>query len=153
MTTFAELLAALARADVDVLVVGGLAVAQVGYPRFTEDADLLVEASEPNLERLISVLSTMGEGSAAALVPADFPLEEGAVRIIEDIVVDVFTLMSGHDYAALLPLSELHDINGEAVRFLSAEGLIRLKSPSLRPKDQVDVAALRRIQSGLDPFT
>ena len=142
---FESPLAELARADVVFLTVGGLAVAQAGYPRFTEDIDVLVEASPDNLDRLVGVLSTFGEGAAAELTPADFPLEEGAVRVIEDVVIDVFTLMSGHTYADLLPLSDLHDVEGEAVRFLSAEGLLRLKAPSLRPKDQTDAAELRRI--------
>ena len=142
---FESPLAELARADVVFLTVGGLAVAQAGYPRFTEDIDVLVEASPDNLDRLVGVLSTFGEGAAAELTPADFPLEEGAVRVIEDVVIDVFTLMSGHTYANLLPRSDLHDVEGEAVRVLSAEGLLRLKAPSLRPKDQTDAAELRRI--------
>ena len=143
-----SVLAAFARADVDVIVVGGLAVAQAGYARFTEDIDVLVEASTPNLERLIGVLAAMGEGAAAELTPADFPLEEGAVRVIEDAVIDIFTMMSGHTYADLEAESVVHDLEGQAVRFLSAQGLIRLKSGSLRPKDRLDVLALRAVLEG-----
>lgn len=146
-----SVLAALARADVDVLVVGGLAVAQAGFARYTEDIDVLAEASEDNIARLIDVLAQFGDGAAAELSPADFPLEEGAVRIVEDEVVDVFTVMSGHTYADLLPLSETHVYDGQPVRFLTAEGLLRLKEPSLRPRDQADVAALRAILAGRSP--
>ena len=146
MTTFASLLAMLARADVDFLVVGGLAVAQAGYVRYTEDVDLLVRSERDNVERLIGALATVGDGAASELTPADFPMEEGAVRVIEDVVVDVFTQMSGHTYEDLLPLSDTHDVAGEAVRFLGAEGLIRLKAPSRRPKDQLDVDMLRRLR-------
>jgi hypothetical protein len=145
MTTFESVLAALAAAGVDFIVVGGLAVAQAGFARTTEDVDVLVEASRPNLERLLRVLGGFGEGHAAELSPADFPLEEGCVRVAEDFDLDLYTLMSGHTYADLLPLSEPHRVRGEAVRFLGAEGLILLKSDSLRPKDQVDVAALREL--------
>lgn len=151
MTTFASVLAALARSDVDFLVVGGLAVAQAGYARYTEDVDLLVEPSESNLVRLISALAAVGDGAAAELSPDDFPLEEGAIRVVEDVVIDLFTLMSGRTYADLLPLSEQHDIEGESVHFLGAEGLIRLKAASLRPKDQLDVAALRDLLAGREP--
>jgi hypothetical protein len=151
MTTFASVLAALARADVAFLVVGGLAVAQAGYARYTEDVDVLVEVSEPNLDRLIGALAGVGEGAAAELSPDDFPLEEGAVRVVEEFPIDVFTRMSGHAYADLLPLSAPHDVEGEPVRFLGAEGLIRLKSMSLRPKDQLDVAVLRDLLAGRDP--
>lgn len=148
MTTFASLLAALARADVAFIVVGGIAVAQAGYARYTEDIDLLVDAGPVNLHRLIDRLAAVGDGAAAELTPADFPLEEGAVRVVEDIVIDLFTQMSGHTYADLLPFSEPHDVEGVAVRFLNAEGLILLKSPSLRPKDQLDVQVLRQRLGG-----
>ena len=152
MTTFASVLAALARADVEFLVVGGLAVAQAGYARYTEDIDVLVEGGAANVQRLIDALSAVGGGAAAELVPADFPLEEGAVRVVEDdVVVDLFTVMSGHAYADLLPLSAPHAVGGAAVRFLGAEGLVRLKAGSLRPKDQADVAALRALLAGRDP--
>ena len=146
-----SVLAALARADVAAIVVGGWAVAYAGYPRFTEDVDVIVDASEPNLQRLIDVLASFGEGAAAELVPADFPQEEGAIRIIEDDVIDVFTQMTGHTYADLLPLSTVHAVEGEPVRFLSAEGLLLLKGPSLRPRDQADAAALRAILAGRSP--
>ena len=146
-----SVLAKLARADVDFIVVGGLAVAQAGYARFTEDIDVLVDVDAANLGRLIGALSAMGEGAAAELTPNDFPLEEGAVRVIEDVVVDIFTQMSGLGYADLEGASVVHDLEGEPVRFLGAEGLIRLKSGSLRPKDQLDVVALRAVLEGRDP--
>ena len=146
---FVSVLAALARADVGFIVVGGLAVAQAGYARYTEDIDILVSAAPPNLERLLAVLSGIGEGAAGELKPDDFPLEEGAVRIIEDVVIDVFTQMSGHTYDDLLPLAESHPVDGEKVLFLNVEGLIRLKEGSLRPKDQLDVQALRSIRTEL----
>ena len=63
--------AALARADVAFLTVGGLAVAQAGYPRFTEYIDVLVEGTPDNLDRLISVFSTFGEGASPSLRPKD----------------------------------------------------------------------------------
>ncbi|WP_420457364.1 hypothetical protein [Rubrivirga sp.] len=151
MLTFASALAAMSRAGVDFLVVGGLAVAKAGFARATIDVDVLVEPSPPNLRRLIDVLSTFGSGAAAGLAPDDFPLEEGCVRIAEDFDIDVFTVMSGHTYADLLPLSVVHDLDGAAVRFLGAEGLLRLKSDSLRPKDQLDVAALHALIDGRDP--
>ncbi len=121
-----------------------MAVAQAGYARFTEDIDILVSTAPASLDALVTVLATV-HPDAAVLAHDDFPLEEGAVRIAGDLVVDVFTQMSGLTYADLLPLSSLHPVEDTSVRFLSAEGLIRLKAPSLRPKDQTDTAELRRI--------
>ena len=145
MTAFADLLADLGRSEVDFVLVGGLAVAIAGYARTTEDVDVLVEASEPNLRRLLAVLARFGEGHGAVLSPADFPLEEGCIRIAEDFDLDIFTLLGGQTYADLRPLSAEHDVQGVPIRTLTAEGLIRLKSDSVRPKDQLDVEVLRRL--------
>lgn len=151
MPTYEKLLAALARADVRFLVVGGLAVAQAGFARFTEDIDLLVDADPANLERLLDTLAGVGDGAAAELTPADLPVEEGAVRILDAFVIDLFTQMSGYTYAALAPYADRHDIDGAPVAFLNTDGLLLLKEPSLRPRDQADAAALRAIRDGRDP--
>lgn len=145
MDTFESVLAALARRQVSFLVVGGLAIVQAGYVRLTEDVDLLVEAEPANLGRLLEVLQGVGSGAAAELSVEDLPVEEGAVRIAEDFDIDLFTLMSGHRYEDLLPYAERHDVLGEQVSFLGPEGLVLLKQGSLRPKDQLDLLALRDI--------
>lgn len=130
MIMFAETLAILAKRKVDFIVVGGLAVAQAGFARITEDLDLLVEASESNLNSLIDVLAGIGEGAASALTPADLPLEEGCVRIIEDFPIDIFTLMSSRTFADLEPLVQTHIVEDQPVKFLGEEGLIQLKADS-----------------------
>lgn len=150
-TPFARLLAALLEAPVRFLVVGGVAVALAGFERFTVDVDLLVDAAPDNLDRLLGTLAGWGEGHAAQLSPDDFPLEEGAVRIIEDFPLDVFTLMSGHTYHDLKPFAVEHDLHGRPLLALGPQGLIRLKAPSRREKDQLDVQALRRLAGSADP--
>ena len=151
MDTFASVLAALGRADVDFILVGGLAVAFAGFARVTDDVDILVDADPANLDRMLGVLEGFGEGAANELSADDFPLEEGCVRVSEHFDLDIFTLMSGYTYADLLPMTTTHEVDGVPVRHLTAEGLIRLKNDSLRPKDQLDVAALRAIQRGETP--
>ena len=145
-TTFEELLADLSQHGVKYLLVGGLAVALCGFVRTTLDVDILIQADEENILRLLERLEHFGEGAARALTPADFTLEEGSIRIVEDFPVDVFTIMSGQTYEDLLPLSAIHPIDDVEIVYLNAEGLIKLKSGSLRPQDQLDVQALREIQ-------
>lgn len=142
---YANVLADLSRRGVEFIVVGGLAVGRAGFARFTEDIDLLVEASTRNLDRLIDGLAALGDGAARELTPADFPLEEGCVRIVEDVRIDVFTMMTEQTYDDLLPLSEEQPVHDQTVRFLGADGLIRLKETSVREKDQFDVMVLRRV--------
>ena len=151
MDTFASLLVALGRADVDFIVVGGLAVAFVGYARVTDDVDILVDAEVDNIRRMLGVLHGFGDGAADELGPEDFLLEEGCIRIAEHFDLDIFTQMSGQRYADLVSQTRTHNVEGISIRHLNADALIHLKSQSLRPKDQLDVAALRAIQRGETP--
>ena len=148
MDTFEKLLAGLAEARVDFILVGGLAVAYAGYERSTMDLGLLVEASDENIEGLLSALEDFGEGHARELEPDDFALEEGAVRVVEAFPLDLFTQMSGRTYEDLLPFTDERTVANATIRHLDAEGLISLKKDSLRPKDRLDVQALRALQQG-----
>src|ERR1043166_2092402 len=101
-TPYERLLAKLARAEVEFMIVGGVAVALNGFVRTTEDVDILIEASAENVARLLDQLGNFGEGHARELSPADFSDSEGAVRIIEDFPLDVFTVMRSKRYAELV---------------------------------------------------
>jgi len=146
--TFESLLVKLSRTGVDYLVAGGVAVCLNGFIRTTQDLDLLVEASRPNIESLLAALATFGQGFARELSPEDFPWEEGAVRLNEDFTVDLFTLMRGRTFADFRTTARRLEIGGIVIPYLAPESLIELKSLSLRDKDRLDVAALRQIMAG-----
>ena len=150
MNAFEKLLADLSQADIEFILVGGLAVALCGYVRATEDVDILIRAERANVERLLECLETFGEGAARELDPEDFALEEGAIRVVEDFPLDIFTQMSGHTFDDLRPYTKQHTIEHTTIRHLSIDGLLMLKSDSQRPKDQLDVHALRAIQREQD---
>ncbi|MEK7702601.1 MAG: hypothetical protein AAB317_01385 [Nitrospirota bacterium] len=147
MKTFEELLEGLSKNDVLYILVGGLAVDICGFSRVTLDMDILIERSDKNIKRLLHCLLSFGKGAAKELTIEDFTLEEGAIRVVEEFPVDIFTIMRGDTYEDLLPYSNLMTTEkGISIRYLNAEGLIRLKEGSLRLKDQLDVAALKKIQ-------
>ena len=79
------------------------------------------------------------------LSPTDFSDGEGAIRIIEDFPLDVFTIMRGKRYADLVASTKSTRIDDVDVRFLNAEALISLKSDSQRDQDRIDVSALRSL--------
>lgn len=143
-TPYEKLLVGLARADVEFIVVGGVAVALNGFLRTTEDVDILIERSPGNVGQLLAALASFGEGHARELSWADFEETEGAIRVVEDFPLDIFTIMRGHRYADLIGCTEETEVGGAAIRFLNADALIRLKENSDREKDQIDIAALRR---------
>jgi Nucleotidyl transferase of unknown function (DUF2204) len=145
-TPYEKLLENLARAEVKFIIVGGVAVALNGFVRTTEDVDILIERSQENIARLLEALSGFGEGHARELTSADFDEVEGAVRIIEDFPLDVFTVMRGKCYEDLIGSVGQTRINDIEVNYLNAEALISIKEKSEREKDQIDVAALRSAQ-------
>ena len=133
------------------MIVGGVAVALNGFVRTTEDIDILIEASAENVTRLLNELGNFGEGHARELSPADFSDSEGAIRIIEDFPLDVFTMMRGKRYAELVGSTETTRIDDVEVRYLNAEALIALKSDSQRDQDRIDVSALRALKDRNSP--
>ena len=145
-TPYEKLLAKLVRAEVKFMIVGGVAVALNGFVRTTEDIDILIEASAENVTRLLDELGNFGEGHARELRPADFSDTEGAIRIIEDFPLDVFTIMRSKRYADLVGATKSARIDDVHVRYLNPEALIALKSDSQREQDRIDVSALRSLQ-------
>jgi predicted nucleotidyltransferase len=146
-TPYEKLLAKLAGAEVKFIIVGGVAVALNGFVRTTEDVDILIESSAENITRLLNELKNFGEGHARKLSPADFSESEGAVRIIEDFPLDVFTIMRGKRYPDLVGSTKPTRIDDVDVRYLDAEALIALKKDSQREQDRIDVSALRSLQN------
>jgi len=150
-TPYEKLLAKLVRAEVKFIIVGGVAVAPNGFVRTTEYIDILIEASAENVTRLLDELGNFGEGHARELSPADFSDSEGAIRIIEDFPLDVFTMMRGKRYADLVGSTKTTRIDDVEVRYLNSEALIALKSDSQRDQDRIDVSALRALKDRNSP--
>src|SRR3954449_5556788 len=72
-----DLIAALARAGVDYIVIGGFAVGAHGFPRATNDLDIVPDPSSSNLQRLATALRELeavnhGTGD---FDPAEFPFD------------------------------------------------------------------------------
>jgi hypothetical protein len=145
-TPYEKLLGKLADAEVKFIVAGGLAVALNGFVRTTEDVDILVDSAPGNIARLLKTLRTFGAGHSRELSLADFSEVEGAVRIVEDFPLDIFTVMQGKKYGDLIPRAHSTKIGPATIHFLNAETLMELKKTSHREKDKIDVAALKRIQ-------
>jgi len=98
-----------------------------------------------NLERMLAVLRHFGEGHARELSKADFPDEEGAVRVVEDFPVDIFVRMRGYAYEDLIEHRRWHQVKNVRIPCLDRTGLIVLKKDSWRDKDKLDVAALQSL--------
>jgi len=146
ISRFEKLLAGIARAGVDFAIVGGVAVILNGFQRQTRDADVIVAPNEENIRKLLSYLSTWGEGWARELTMDDFrALDEGSLRVMEEFDLDIFVKMRGRTLEDFRPRLRYLQSDDVKIPILSPEDLIHCKAASWRDKDKLDIAALKEI--------
>ena len=150
---YAKLFEKLLNGKVEFLVLGGAAVSLHGFPRMTNDIDIILQNSPENIGRFVFVASHWGEGYGAGLGYDDFQ-GAGCVRIEEDFPLDVFTILDGKGYEYFVGNAAKYTLaEGLEVQCLSISDLIDLKKKTLREKDTLDVAVLRRLQENPQPTT
>jgi hypothetical protein len=133
-------------AGVEYALLGGYALAAHGLSRFTEDVDVLVEPSAANSRRWIAALARLPDGAARELEsdPDVFAAQKlYAIRINDEITVDVLPSAGGRSWDALKPHVITVDIDGTPLRVLDLEGLLQTKRGA-RPKDALDAQWIER---------
>ena len=120
--TFAEAVAALERAEIDYVLIGGIASSILGRPRFTEDIDVLVRQPD--------ALATL-----VALGDAGFETEETNPAWIykaykREITVDVIFWLTGDIYLddEMLRRARRLEFDGTGVNVVSPEDLVVIKA-------------------------
>lgn len=144
-----EELTALCRAfeseGVEYAICGGIAVAIHGYPRATQDLDILVRSDD--LARIEGVAQKAGFTLSAGIVPFDTgkPTERRILRVSKAAGEDLLTL----DLLLVTPF--LEDVwSGREKRragdcemqVVSRSGLAKMKKAAGRPSDLADLAGL-----------
>lgn len=138
-----EFLSALIARRVRFVLVGGHAVAGHAEPRFTEDLDVLVEPTLTNAKRLRAALVDFGFGpvapTAAVLAAPDkvFMLGRKPSRI------DVLTGIDGVSFEQVWEGRVRADFVARPLYVIGRAELIANKRASGRPKDLLDLAALK----------
>lgn len=157
---FEELLAALSRARVRYVVVGGLAVVIQGHARLTADIDLVLDLDEPNVTNAVHTLTARGLRPLLPVNAMDFADAATRRTWIETRNLEVFSMRDQHNPLLTIdlfarepiPFGELWEhadivpLGGEEVRVASIAHLIAMKRKIARPQDLADIAALERIQ-------
>lgn len=136
----------LEEAGVEYALIGGYALAAHGLVRLTEDIDVLVNPSVENSRRWIVALSRLPDGAARELAadPDVFAQQKSsAVRINDEITIDILPSAAGVPWEALREYIEQIELDGVRLRILSLEGLLKTKTGN-RPKDQMDAATILR---------
>jgi hypothetical protein len=151
-----ELVAALARHDVDYVVIGGVATQVHGHRRTTMDLDLTPDPDPENLRRLGAALveldarpvDGMDEGeisvadperlAIAAIVP---PLHTryGQIHILKE-------PKGARAFDEMRERALVVDLDGTDVAIVSLDDLIRMKRAAGRPGDLDDIATLTEVE-------
>lgn len=143
------LLASLQENGVEYILIGGQSLALHGFPRATEDVDLIVPFDKENGKKLIKSLAFLD--SAKDLQSEWFSAEANAdeiqnIRVEDDLVVDILFAANGQTYQSLLPHIKTISFNGMSIRTLDIDGLLKTKT-DFREKDIIDRAVLLKIKA------
>ena len=124
------------------LVVGGYAVALHGYPRYTKDIDIWVDAEPDNATRLVRALADFGFGSLG-LQADDSLIADQIVQLgYPPARIDLLTSLPGVEFAICYAQRVTVDMHGVAVDFISRDCLRANKAATGRAQDLVDLEHL-----------
>jgi predicted nucleotidyltransferase len=151
---FKSLLEVLVKADVQFILIGGVAANLHGSARATFDLDLLYDRSPQNFAALVAALSPLNPYLRGAPPGLPFRLDEKTLAnglnftlttSVGDL--DLFgEVPGGGTYENLLPNSIRIELGGLKIRCATLDQLIFLKNAAGRPKDFESVAELKAIQ-------
>jgi len=148
---FLEILRVLARHQVEVILVGGLAAIVEGAPISTVDMDVVFIRTDENLVRLLAALLELDarylDPAGRHIVPdADKLASFRMHRLVTSLgPLDVMeTIGAGLKYADLVEDTRLSEVGGVSVRVLGLESIIRSKEQAGRDKDRAVLPILQR---------
>jgi hypothetical protein len=118
------------------VVIGGLAMAQQGFLRATEDVDLLIERSRENQRKVREALECLPDKAVREMSDDDLD-NFVVVRVADEIVVDLMLAACGLSYSDAESEIEFIEVGKVSVPFASKILLWRLKQ-GIREKDQLD---------------
>jgi hypothetical protein len=146
------LLESLLAADVEVVLVGGLAAVVQGAPLTTFDVDVVHRRTEANVDRLLAFLTSIGARYRNRPGPPLPPnrsalLGPGHSLFMTDLgPLDALgAIEGGADYDQLLPESLPVPLGGRTVHVLSLAKIVALKRASSDPKDKLRLPILEAV--------
>jgi predicted nucleotidyltransferase len=153
VTDFKSLLRTLGEAEVDFILVGGLAATVHGSARLTRDVDVVYRRSRQNLERLALALAPYHPYLRGA--PPGLPFRWDVATIERGLNFTLTTdlgqldllgeIVGGGNYEDLLRHTVATQIFGVNCRTLTLEQLIHVKRAAGRPKDLEAIAELEAL--------
>ena len=161
MSQYLPLFKALNDANIQYIIVGGLATVLHGYARLTADIDLVINLDPNEAIKAIKTITSIGLKPQLPVDPMLFTDEAIRNSWIKDknmivfsfhqpdnplIILDVF-VQEPFPFKQMSERSVSFDIGGITVPVCDINDLIEMKLKSARPKDLEDIKYLQRLQS------
>ena len=125
------------------LLIGGWSIILLGNTsRATQDIDFLVDTSPQNVAKIREALTILPDLAALEIDDTDLEVN-GTVRVVDEIVIDLMDRI--YDVSYQNAGKTLIGLNGTEVYLADVQTLMKIKGPSLRTKDQQDMAFLVRL--------
>jgi predicted nucleotidyltransferase len=160
MSLYIPLFKALNDADVQYVVVGGIATILHGYVRATADVDLVVDLQVEEATKIITTLTNEGFKPKIPVQALDFADKTKREQWVNDKGMQVFSLYHPDKTGMTVDLfvkqpisfndlyqrSVVMDLDGLKVRVCSIDDLIAMKQLAGRHKDLADIEQLTKIK-------
>jgi len=127
--------------DVKYVLVGGFAMNYYGFPRATEDIDLLVDPSDENILKIKSALSFLPDNAIKEVALDDVKKYE-VVRVVDEITIDL--LKKACDITYEKAGIEYFEFKGVRIPIADIATMIKTKQ-GVRPRDKEDLAFLMNV--------
>ncbi len=154
-----DIFAALNRARIKYLVIGGVAVVLYGVNRFTWDVDLCVQLTASNLDRLIGALERLGFQSRLPVSVKGLADPATRKQWTEQKGMKVYSYFERSNPPRVIdimvkPLPRFEDVYGRrtivkagsiSIPLVPVDVLARMKREAGRPEDLLDLRYLREL--------
>lgn len=143
---FNEVLLALYKNNVDYILIGGYAIIIYGFPRLTQDIDLIVKMDNQNIEKLRDALNDVFQDKCIKDITFNELKKYAVIRygtqtgFYLDIMAGIGTVA---DYNSIA-FKELK-IDNVPVKIATPEALFKLKESTIRPQDKRDALFLKEL--------
>lgn len=142
-----EFIALLNSNEVQYLVVGAVALAYYGRPRYTGDIDIFIAVSRENSIRMQKVLEEFGF-AGMGLKEKDFLAPDQVIQLgYPPLRIDILTALTGIDFTDAWERRKFVNVNGLSLPMLDKSDLIRNKKALGRLQDLADLQMLEATES------
>jgi predicted nucleotidyltransferase len=153
----AELLRRLLDAEVDLVLVGGMAAIAWGSQQLTKDLDVAAPLTLENVKRIMGVVRPLEPRFYQTLGKPPVTRDDDDLATFKNLyfqttlgIVDVLTAVPPvGDFAEVARRADRLEVYGRSCRVIAIDDLIAVKALVGRPKDRVVEAELRAIRERL----